>query len=639
MHPIAITGRRAFLTGTGALAAAAFAAPPGAPRAAHAAKYNAPPSLTTFHASAVPFGPEDRFALALDALTYFVRQQGIFPGRWIYQLPVPPWYGGYEPRNAAITHDVTVPGGAPLFLLAHAEQSGDLDPSLTTISLDGAELADPGAFLLRGVNALSGGRMHPHAVLGLVLAPPPAGGHTVEVRNRGGGVETTVVYRLRVELPDALAPVLLRDPSGAIHAVAGHERRRVPDVATLRALGFPDDALASAAAEAVATLPQGAPLPALRDGMIVRESAAAPPFLLRDGRRVPFAYGGEVHPVAIEPLVLRTITPELQDGMVVHGALADLFHVESLRTASGAPTGAAPSLRKVPGWKWLEDKDIRAPATYVPDRIIAALPQNSPHWVMPGGVFQDRTFYSAAIGRTMPYRLYLPPDYSKRAASDRRFPVVYLLHGQSGRYDEWSGYGVEMVANDLWKHGKFAQVILVAPQGGLGYWMNQDGGTRWGDYVAKDLVNHLDATYRTIAQREARAIGGLSMGGHGALQIALNFPDLFGAVGAHSPSIRPRESAPAFMGGGAFFANRDPLSLIERAEIKSPPRIWLDSGRRDPWKPAAEALHTALTRRGWAHEWRLYDGEHDGWYWGDHLWDYLPFYAKAFQAAGVPVGM
>jgi S-formylglutathione hydrolase FrmB len=217
--------------------------------------------------------------------------------------------------------------------------------------------------------------------------------------------------------------------------------------------------------------------------------------------------------------------------------------------------------------------------------------------------------------------------------------VIYLLHGQSGRYDEWSGYGVEMVANDLWSGGKLGAVIMVAPQGGLGYWMNQDGGalrgTQWGDYVAKDLVRHMDGTYRTIARRDARAIGGLSMGGHGALQLALNYPETFGTAGAHSPSIRAEGSAPAFFGTGSFFLNRDPVSLVGRSEIKQPPRLWIDAGTNDPWRPAAEALHKALVAKGWPHEWRVFTGEHDGWYWGDHLWEYLPFYSGAFTAAGV----
>jgi S-formylglutathione hydrolase FrmB len=194
---------------------------------------------------------------------------------------------------------------------------------------------------------------------------------------------------------------------------------------------------------------------------------------------------------------------------------------------------------------------------------------------------------------------------------------------------------VEEVANELWQSGKLGPVIMVAPQGGLGYWMNQDGGVAWADYVAHDLVAHVDATYRTMPRREGRAIGGLSMGAHGAMQIALNFPELFGTVGVHSPSIHTQESAPAYFGRGASFAGHDPVSLIRGSRLTTPPAIWIDAGTNDVWRAGAEQLHLALVAKGWAHEWHLYDGEHDGWYWGDHLWEYLPFYGQSFVKAGV----
>jgi enterochelin esterase-like enzyme len=82
---------------------------------------------------------------------------------------------------------------------------------------------------------------------------------------------------------------------------------------------------------------------------------------------------------------------------------------------------------------------------------------------------------------------------------------------------------------------------------------------------------------------------------------------------------------------------RDPIALIKRATLTNPPLMWLDAGDHDSWRPSAESLHQALLDKGWAHEWHLYAGEHDGWYWGAHLWDYLRFYWAAFQHGGVQV--
>jgi len=167
--------------------------------------------------------------------------------------------------------------------------------------------------------------------------------------------------------------------------------------------------------------------------------------------------------------------------------------------------------------------------------------------------------------------------------------------------------------------------------------MNQDGGTPWGDYVGRDLIKHIDGAYRTIARREARAIGGLSMGGHGALQLALNFPDVFGIVGAHSASIRSEDTAPLYFGRAGGFARRDPITLAADAQMSAPPRIWLDVGDDDPWRLPLQSLHEVLQKKGWEHDWHVYDGGHDGWYWGDHIWNYLPFYAQAFAKNNIPL--
>ncbi|HEU5314475.1 MAG TPA: alpha/beta hydrolase-fold protein [Chloroflexota bacterium] len=606
----------------GGIAALGGALPGGealaAPKAQGAALVALPPG-------AAPLDGAGRRDLALDALTFLVRQQGVFPGRWIYQLPAPGWLGGYDARSAAVTWDVTVPGSTPIYLLAHAAEGGDLDAGSVSVSADGVPVVNLGAYVERGVPALWGGKMRELAVLGLVFVPPPPGTYVIEVRTRAGS-ESVATYRVTVQPADAFGPILLREPSGATYALAGHERRLVPDEATRRTLGYGPTDIRGASPELLTAMPVGAPVPALSDGATIISDGARAPFLLQGGKRLQLRPDMPDNAHLVDRLTLQTIVPELVNGTVLHGALPDVYQVDRQ------------SLRKVPSWKWFEEKGIALPEPiYVPDRIISTLPQNSPHWVMPGGVRMDRFFQSEALGRSMPYRLYLPPDY---ATSGLRYPVIYLLHGQSGRYDEWSGYGVEEVANGLLNDGKLGSVIMIAPQGGLGYWMNQDGGalggTKWGDYLAKELVRHVDATYRTVAKREGRAIGGLSMGGHGALQLGLNYPDTFGTVGAHSPSIRPEGSAPAFFGTGAFFETRDPISLVERSEIKPAPRLWIDAGTNDPWRTSAQELHKALEEKGWAHEWRTFSGEHDGWYWGDHLWEYLPFYGGAFAAAGVP---
>jgi len=143
------------------------------------------------------------------------------------------------------------------------------------------------------------------------------------------------------------------------------------------------------------------------------------------------------------------------------------------------------------------------------------------------------TFEAPSIGRKTAYNVILPADYE--TSGDKRYPVIYLLHGYSGNYTNWSGLGAGRAAKGL-------GVIVVMPDGGNSWYINwaesEDGQKNaWDDFIAKDLVGHVDATYRTIAAREGRAINGLSMGGFGALSVGLRHPDLFGSVGSHSGAL------------------------------------------------------------------------------------------------------
>ncbi len=177
------------------------------------------------------------------------------------------------------------------------------------------------------------------------------------------------------------------------------------------------------------------------------------------------------------------------------------------------------------------------------------------------------------------------------------------------------------------------QLIIVMPEGEESYWINHPDGARWGDYVAFDLVAHIDATYRTIREPGGRAIGGLSMGGYGALQLALTHPRIFGAVGAHSPSLRALTEAPAYFGDADDFARHNPFSLARTVDPAIAPRVWLDAGAEDPWLPRVAALDEVLREQGLPVEYHVWPGEHDDPYWSRHVDDYLRFYDAALGGA------
>jgi enterochelin esterase-like enzyme len=245
------------------------------------------------------------------------------------------------------------------------------------------------------------------------------------------------------------------------------------------------------------------------------------------------------------------------------------------------------------------------------------------------GTIRERHFYSQALDRDMSYYVYVPPGYG---TDGRRYPVLYMLHGGGGSKDEWLAYGIVDALDRMIVAQSVQPIILILPQGDTGYWVNQPDGPRWGDYVASDLVRQVDATFRTVPSGMERAIGGLSMGGAGALQLAFNHPDVFGIVGAHSPALHLDDGTFSLYGTGNDFAHREPLNLAANAPGIQRVRIWIDAGEQDPWLDRDTALDTTLTSRGIAHDWHILPGGHEGLYWKLNVPTYLRFCDTAFGA-------
>jgi len=243
------------------------------------------------------------------------------------------------------------------------------------------------------------------------------------------------------------------------------------------------------------------------------------------------------------------------------------------------------------------------------------------------GTFRNMQFFSRALDRDMPYFVYLPPGYEEE---NRRYPVLYLLHGNSGSYEEWPAYGLIDRADRMIAAYEILPLIIVLPQGDFSYWLNLVDGPAYGDYLRADLVRHISFTYRILPGREHRAIGGLSMGGTGALVQAFRYPQEFGVVGAHSPSL-PQEGTRDFLGEGRDFAIRDPISLAAQANRLPEQWIWIDVGDEDDWLPRAERLSETLDERGIDHQFHVRPGDHYEGYWRRMVPQYLRFYDAALN--------
>jgi enterochelin esterase-like enzyme len=272
----------------------------------------------------------------------------------------------------------------------------------------------------------------------------------------------------------------------------------------------------------------------------------------------------------------------------------------------------------------------------LPTATAAASPALSPTPASLGkGRLEKGTFRSVALGRTMSYVVYLPPGYDANPAA--RYPVAFALHGGGGDIMEWPSYGLFDAADRLMGDRSIPPFVIVLPEGDQEYWVDHvvdrttgANGEKWGTYTAREVVPTIDARYRTIATPAERAIGGLSMGGHGAMQLALNFPGIWSAIAATSPSIRPLGEAPTYLGTGqAEFAARDPLSLIAaKPDVARAYAWWIDTGDTDPWLAQAAAIHAQLTALLISHEWHVWPGDHSAQYWSKHVDDYLRYYAS-----------
>ena len=248
-----------------------------------------------------------------------------------------------------------------------------------------------------------------------------------------------------------------------------------------------------------------------------------------------------------------------------------------------------------------------------------------------------RTFTSAALGQPMPYFVYLPVGYTE---SGIRYPVLYMLHGHGGSNTEWIGYGLLETADKIINAGQVPPMIIVLPQGDQSFWVNHaDDGQRWGDYTAQDVVQYIDATYRTIPDMKHRGIGGLSMGADGAIQLAMNYPGVFGVVGIHSPTLRDYADTAtyvSFFGDESYFNAHDPVHLVQQYPDRAHAlQLWLDVGAGDTdWHASTLSFHTLLTQLTIPHAWHGdWPGIHDGYYWGGHAADYMHFYGAALAGA------
>lgn len=244
---------------------------------------------------------------------------------------------------------------------------------------------------------------------------------------------------------------------------------------------------------------------------------------------------------------------------------------------------------------------------------------------LPVGV-THHTFKSQALGRDVGYCIYLPPGYETAPA--KRYPVIYNLHGAGG--NELHSFTDVKALHDGIVAGRWPAMIVVLPNGGAStfYKDSADGKLPAETLIIRELIPHIDATYRTIATRAGRAIEGFSMGGRGATRLAIKYPELFCSLHNQAGNVlhlldlydpkKPTEYPNSYLGPDrARYVENDVYTLIKKnaAAIKSGLRITITCGTKDDGHlPTVRDFHAALLASGIDHTYLEVEGlahEHD----------------------------
>lgn len=236
----------------------------------------------------------------------------------------------------------------------------------------------------------------------------------------------------------------------------------------------------------------------------------------------------------------------------------------------------------------------------------------------------EECFYECSVEGPRERRMfvYLPADYYDTTAC---YPVFYLLHGARGNETAWITKG-DLLHNvdSLTSHGLMKRGIIVLPnmnqhdddrdygksriKGAIESFFENDGMVEYA--FITDVVAKVERTYRTIPEKSARAIGGLSIGALQSIHISANHPDMFGYVGAFSPMVYP---VPRPSKHSSFYHNLKDKHKVQFAE--APRLYWVMIGKTDFFYPRMQAYHRYLMRNGYEHQFLLTPGGHQWYNW------------------------
>ncbi len=252
---------------------------------------------------------------------------------------------------------------------------------------------------------------------------------------------------------------------------------------------------------------------------------------------------------------------------------------------------------------------------------------------------------SKMMGRELAYRVIVPSGYSEALNAQTRYPVIYLLHGLTGNFANWTD------RTKLAEYAAGKNVIIVTPEGENGWYT--DGATNANDkyesYIIKELVPEIDKKFRTNPDRKNRVIAGLSMGGYGALKFGMKYPEMFSLAGSFSGAL----GTATFPNSGRGEASMRSLGVIFGAtdsdtrkandifkmvreitpeKTKSLPFLYIDCGTEDFLFQNNRDFIDLLVEKKIPHEFRQLPGGHNWPYWDKQVQEFLRIAERSFAA-------
>jgi len=217
---------------------------------------------------------------------------------------------------------------------------------------------------------------------------------------------------------------------------------------------------------------------------------------------------------------------------------------------------------------------------------------------------------------------------------DGPFPVFYLLHGLSDDYSIWQR------KTSIGRYVQMLPLIVVMPDGGRGFYTDAVEGFAYESAIVRDLIPFVDRMFHTVGERSGRAIGGLSMGGYGAIKLALKYPELFASANGHSGAYGFghgdwRGDEPEFariLGSPADGGSNDCYALAQKFSSATNrlgmPALRIDCGTSDFLLDQNRDFHAHLDSLEIPHEYLEAPGAHEWGYWDKHVQGALRFHAK-----------